>query len=160
MNSQKKTSAGIIYGDVVNEYHDNYRKVKKAKSHTQLWKGMVFCHQAAFIKKTLFNPVHGAGLYKTEYKIAADYAFFSALYHTTEFLYWNAPPVAVIAAYGLSDKARFRTIREFCKIGRVYFKDKPVLSHFCFSFALQTVIAGMKLLLPRRLILCLKTKFK
>jgi glycosyltransferase involved in cell wall biosynthesis len=66
----------VLYGQFNALYDSRNSKIVSPGKLDELWKGMVFCHQTAFIKLDLIKN----NLYNLEYKICADFDFFYKMY--------------------------------------------------------------------------------
>lgn len=68
----------IVYGDAIEELDtpSRLRGIKKARPLEMIETGMVFCHQSAFIKRSLLMQFP----YDETYKISGDYNFFFGSY--------------------------------------------------------------------------------
>lgn len=106
-----KKNPDIIYGNTIAiDVENNNEIIIKPKKIKQLYRGMIFCHQAAFIKLSLLK----AYPFNTEYKIVADYDQIISLYKKNKLFYYMPLTVAKISIGGISYsnlKTTFEQIR-------------------------------------------------
>jgi glycosyltransferase involved in cell wall biosynthesis len=67
----------VIYGKVNVKYSDQQEKIVSPKDLNELWKGMIFCHQSAFIRSNIMKKY----MYDLNYEISADFDFFYKLFN-------------------------------------------------------------------------------
>lgn len=140
----KENNADIIYGNV------DTGIIKKQNLNVKeqlLFKGI--CHQAVFIKRSLFDEI---GMHKLEYKISADFEFFvRALCKEKTFSYIDL----VIAYY---DMGGFSTQKEninkghkeYIRIIRLYFsKDYLTLFRCSLRYVLMSLKFNIKNLIKK-----------
>lgn len=89
--------AAILYGDVICSICDRYKKIP-AKELSELKKGMVFCHQSAFILKEKMVEYR----YDEAFRIGADYDFISRCYTSGETLEKINVTVSIFELGGIS----------------------------------------------------------
>ncbi len=78
-----------------------------------LTKGMPFCHQAAFIPKSLYDQI---GKYDTEFNIVADYDFiYRCIENNIKFIYIDSILVNFRLG-GISDRKFLKSIVQNCKV--------------------------------------------
>lgn len=77
----EKSNADIVYGDYIRMWQDeneDYKYFSVANEDPEtLHFSFPFCHQAMFMKKTLFDIL---GEYRTDYKVSADYEWILKAY--------------------------------------------------------------------------------
>ena len=111
------TGYGVVYGDVVAGY-STAQVLKKAGKPEELVKGMIFCHQAAFVRTSLARE-QGFDL---QYPLGADFNMMFGLFSAgCRFKQVNFP-VAVIDVSGLSNRKMVQSAREHFVIARKYRK--------------------------------------
>jgi glycosyltransferase involved in cell wall biosynthesis len=93
----------IIYGDIIDNSYNNYKKISFPKIITleyMLCAGLP--HQATAFKRSLFYKY---GFYETNYKIISDWAFFMSILfiHKISYKYLNVP-IACFEGEGVSSK--------------------------------------------------------
>ena len=111
------TGYGVVYGDVVAGY-STAQVLKKAGKPEELVKGMIFCHQAAFVRTSLARE-QGFDL---QYPLGADFNMMFGLFSAgCRFKQVNFP-VAVIDVSGLSNRKMVQSAREHFAITRKYRK--------------------------------------
>lgn len=75
--NQKLTEENdVVYGDIIASDKRLGKKIRKPKNLESLKDGMIFCHQAVFLKTSIMKKYK----FDTNYKIAADYNLFYHLY--------------------------------------------------------------------------------
>jgi len=100
----------FIYGDSIDVSEDGKHYYRKAKAHTQNWKGMITQHQAMFFKKLALGDL----IYEEGYKLSSDYAFISKFIkqlQENEILYLDFP-VCKFSMGGLNESRRFDALKE------------------------------------------------
>jgi len=104
--------AEVIYGDHVVDY--GFCKVyRKASSDIRkIWKGMIFSHQAVFVKRSL----HEKFPFRLDYKIASDFCFFYGLFLSKANFVYASLPIAIIEAEGVSNIRQVYSVVEHWKI--------------------------------------------
>ncbi len=111
------TGYGVAYGDSLAGY-SRAQVLKKAGKPEDLVKGMIFCHQAAFVRRNLINE-QGFDL---QYAIGADFdMIFSLFLEGCRFKYLPFP-VAVVDVSGLSNRKMVQSAREHFAIAGKYRK--------------------------------------
>ncbi|MCW1968668.1 MAG: glycosyltransferase [Anaerolineae bacterium] len=99
--SQLQTEPSIYYGDALIFYPDlNQQRLAKANL-SGLRHHMSICHQATFVATRIYQQ---RGLYKTNYRLAADYDFLSRCYHKNVAFRYLKQPVILFANGGASDQ--------------------------------------------------------
>lgn len=95
----------VIYGDCVLDYA-GMLKYRKAGHLEELWKGVQFSHQSAFIDVSY----HKKNPYIITNTIAADFEFFYNLYVSGGRLHKVDKAVSIVTAGGISDVKRIDSI--------------------------------------------------
>ncbi len=134
---------GVVYGDILAGY-SRAPVLKKAGKPEDLVKGMIFCHQAAFVRTKLIKE-RGFDL---QYAIGADFdMMFSLFLEGCRFKYLPFP-VAVVDVSGLSNRKMVQSAREHFAIAGKYRKlSLPErLYHHGFIAWVTLVSAGYKIL--------------
>lgn len=110
----------MIYGDVFFKNHPSGVDFVQGRkvSYTDYFFSIALCHQAAFIKKELFDKL---GVYKLDYKILADQEWFVNYFKNCDRSLYIPQTVAAYETVGLSYKQRFRNMTENNRIAKNYF---------------------------------------
>lgn len=116
----KKRTYDMIYGDVFFKNHPSGVDFVQGRKigFTDYYFSIALCHQAAFIKKELFNKL---GLYKLNYKILADQEWFVNYFKNCDNSLYITQTVASYETIGMSHKQRFRNMIENNQIAKTYF---------------------------------------
>lgn len=101
------SSGSVIYGDTLCTYQGN-RKLYPALPLERIVQEMAFCHQSAFIRRSLLLEQP----YDMSYKICADHHFFLSMYLKKEVFDHRPVPVSVYEISGYSDKNKLKAHRE------------------------------------------------
>lgn len=141
----------IAYGDtMINLSIGNF--LEKPKPLNKINEGMIFGHQATFIR----SKIHKSNLFDLTYKLSADYNFFYTAYKRN---YTFSYIPIIVANYegenGLSSKNHFLSRKENAKIQGKSHKLSWILSfklHF-YVFQIKNII---KHLLPKNIIYDIK----
>ena len=108
---------GVVYGNVIACYSQS-RVIKVAGSPEELAKGMIFCHQSAFVRTSLARE-NGFDL---QFPLGADFDMMFRLY-AAGIKFKRLPfPVAVIDVNGMSNRRMVQSALEHYKIVRKYRK--------------------------------------
>lgn len=136
----------LIYGRVFFKNHPSgvdYIGQNKIRYQDYFF-SIPLCHQAALIKKELFSSI---GLYNLEYKILADQEWFVRYFKQGDHSLYIPEVLSAYEIVGLSQKQRFKSIKENQKISRMHF---PWYIHFIRTlrhpFLLFKVYLMMKLM--------------
>ena len=135
--------ADIVYGDVIalNPSYNTEITVR-AKSVSDIWKGMIFSHQACFIKTGILRNYP----FDSRYKLASDYDQILSLYlNNCSFLY--IPTVVSKVRIGGLSYSNSRTLMEEVKIvhSRKPYSLKLLYFVFPLLMNLSRVILGKDL---------------
>lgn len=122
ISKEIKYDTDIIYGNTICRDKKNNisylrRKPENVDYSQFASKGLVFTHQSAFVKKTLYDAV---GLYNVEFKIIMDTELFIRFYnYGAKFQYIDRNLVSMLAG-GISSSPSKRLYYEHLEIGRKY----------------------------------------
>jgi glycosyltransferase involved in cell wall biosynthesis len=119
---KNQDAVDLIYGDHHMIYDPSFSMVQKAGRLENMWRGMAFCHQSAFVKTSLMKKYK----FNIGNTIGADFEFLYTLYlNGFKFQYSNVVIASVLAG-GLSDIHSLKrtlehwfTVRKFSKTGKV-----------------------------------------
>lgn len=116
----KKTS-DIVYGSVGIIY-PNFCRIENPGNLKNLWRGMQFSHQSAFVKLRHYKE----NLFNLNNKIAADLGFFYKAYKKGLTFQRINQNIAVVITGGISESNRIATILDSC--------NAVCSGRFCLSF--------------------------
>ncbi len=148
------SSADLVFGDWVGRYpqYGDLRAYKTAGNLDDLWKGMVFSHQALFTRRGILKK---RGFDCGGYKYGADYDFILWAYHEGYRFRRIDEVIAEVSSGGEVDRNIVEAKREHMKICLKYRKCR----FYCLYYhllILKTILAErMKTLIPRRLLRCM-----
>lgn len=110
----------MIYGDVFFKNHPSGVDFVQGKKvgFNDYYFSIALCHQAAFIKRELFNKL---GLYKLDFKILADQEWFVNYFKHCDHSLYIPQTVAYYETVGMSQIQRFRNMKENNIIAKNYF---------------------------------------
>lgn len=95
----------VIYGGVLIRYTD-FSRIQRSGNIKDLWKGMQFCHQSAFVR----TDIHRIAKFNIKNRMAADLEFFYGAYKRGVGFRQVDAVVSSVTAGGLSDTNRVETI--------------------------------------------------
>jgi len=132
---------GIVYGDVVADYSGIKKRIK-AGPVKDLWKGMVFCHQAVFIRGNLIRTAR----FNLIYQYGADYHLMLRLQSEGEKFQQLSLPVAMIDTSGISNRKMAHTAKDHYTIAQEFFRLSSLqhLYHCAFIQWLKLVVVGYR----------------
>jgi hypothetical protein len=104
-NKQINKNAQILYGDHQVNYPDR-KKIVKATSIDNIWKGSVFSHQSCFVKRELLEEYK----FNISNKITADYELFYTLFTENKVFEYIPIVVSSVSSGGVSDIKRIESI--------------------------------------------------
>ena len=132
--------AEIIYGDHVNDCNSYLEKIP-AKSVDNLWKGMVFCHQSAFIDARY----HKKHKYSLQYSIAGDFDFFcNAFKNKARFRHINKT-ISIFLMGGLSSVQNYRATMQSIRVINSHSNSLKRSLYYSTRFYLIIVLRKMHL---------------
>lgn len=137
----------VIYGGVEIRYPD-FSRVELAGNPKELWKGMRFSHQSAFIDK----EYHQSHPYNISNKIAADLEFFYEAYLNGAAFVRTSKVISSVNTGGVSETCRLATI--FASMDAVCGqKCKPLVRLYYYGRVTSSVLRSLaKLLFPKYLV--------
>jgi len=122
-NFQPSPETIVAFGDSI--WTDAWQSSWAAKNVHDIWKGMIACHQATFIKR----DIHIKYPLSEKYKIISDYSVIAQLY-ADGYTFEKVPfPIARIEVAGVSDAKYSRTIERYF-VARKLFPNKPVITTY------------------------------
>jgi glycosyltransferase involved in cell wall biosynthesis len=132
--------AKIIYGDHVNDRNSYLEKVP-AKSVDNLWKGMVFCHQSAFIDA----QYHKKHKYSLQYSIAGDFDFFCNAFKNKARFQHIDKTVSIFLMGGLSSVQNYRATMQSIRVINSHSNSLKHRLYYSTRFYLIIVLRKMRL---------------
>ena len=123
-----------IYGDNLVDYHD-FLVYRKASPYKEIWRGMIFSHQALLLKTSLIT----ANPFDLRLSKIADYDQVLRCLKDPERVYYAPVPFVICDAFGISAKGQAGIIRAYYRCSRRF----------------HSMSAGRKLYFIRRYILSL-----
>lgn len=119
---KKDEDDDILAGDCIADYN-SFTKYIKAKNLNKIKYGMIFSHQAVFVKTNLYKRKY----FDLKFKIASDFNFFYWCYlSNVKFKIINSP-VSIISTGGLSDNMKYNVFIENRKIIRQYSEPQLIV---------------------------------
>lgn len=114
--------ADIVYGRFKRVESDGTILPVKVLPLTDLWYEMLICHQAAFVKREIYQKMGG---YSLDYKIASDYEFFLRCYSSQiKFTYLDRELV-YFRFTGVSSTQLLRCAEEINQVALKYITQVP-----------------------------------
>ncbi|MED0656407.1 glycosyltransferase family 2 protein [Anoxybacillus ayderensis] len=137
----------FIYGDCHVRYDNGFSRVKRAGKISDMWKGMIFSHQAVFIKNNLMKEHK----YNIKNKIGADFEFIYKMYrHGAKFLY-SDKIIASISAGGLSDTARIESIKSHWNSVKRFDPSIKINIYYLYLIIDEIFRRAIKTILPNKI---------
>jgi glycosyltransferase involved in cell wall biosynthesis len=135
----------VVYGDSIASY-EHTRVLKRAGDPEKLITGMVFCHQAAFVRRALVRK-DGFDL---SFPVGADFEILFALFSAGHQFKKLPFTVAIFDASGLSNQKMVQSAREHFAIVKKYSRLtlQERLYHYRFIWWVGLVSLGYRIL-PR-----------
>jgi len=133
----------VIYGRVLMKFQ-SFEKKSRTKSPEELPYGMVFGHQALFLKRS-WQLTH---LYDTKYKICADYDLICRLYIEGASFCYIDDVVSVCSSGGVSDRLHFSLQKEVAEISSKYFSSWKIRSYHLIHLPIAWLKEQAKKTLP------------
>jgi len=144
--SKQKEDVDVLFADHQVIY-DNFSRIQKAGTISDLWKGMVYHHQSMIVKTKLQKKYP----FRLD-MIAADFDFIYRLYKSNHSFLYFPETLSVISAGGISDQYRVQSIKSFKKVVVNY--DKSLLiDTFYFYKIFDSILRNiLKKILPQKII--------
>ena len=114
--------AEVVYGGHQEDYEGGYRSIRTAGPISDLWKGMIFSHQAMLVKTSLIKRYK----FNVASRIAADYEFIYSLYQQRRRFHRSQIVISRVLADGFSASRNLRLTLDQWRIARNY-TDQPVM---------------------------------
>lgn len=137
----------IVYGKT-NIVYNNYEKIVDSKPIANIWKGLNFCHQSAFVKAELFQ----SNLFDTSYKLASDFDLFYNFYNENKNFMKLDMIISNYDFSGISTNNSLKVAKEYKDISLKYNTNFIKKSYFFLKIIKVRVVAFVKNILPDRLI--------
>lgn len=134
---------GVVYGDSFARYPRS-TVFKPAGAPAEMIKGMVFCHQAAFVRRELI----GAGGFDLSFPIGADFKMLFGLYASGCQFKKLSFTIAIFDASGISNQKMLQSAQEHFAIVKGY-KELNLserLYHYCFICRVRMISLAYRIL--------------
>jgi putative colanic acid biosynthesis glycosyltransferase len=147
----RKDVFDAVYGDSLADY-GNFKVYRKARPFEELWKGMVFSHQALLLRASILKIER----FDTSYTKIADYDLVIRCLPDPGRVRYEPVPLVICNAFGISNKGQASVLRDYYRragqslvlgFGRKWYYMK--------NYLILSVIDLLKLLLPGRFIIFL-----
>ena len=136
----------ILIGNSVIDYKD-FSRVMTVNKSNQLWKGLFFKHQSAFIKRSY----HSENLYNIKNVISADFEFFYTAFSLKKKILFLNVIIAIFNSGGISDTRRVEAIKGILNSlnnsNKLYFNR---LIFFIFQIKINQIKSFIKKILPAK----------
>ncbi|MDH4316872.1 MAG: glycosyltransferase [Desulfobulbaceae bacterium] len=148
---------GLVYGNHKVLYEDGFERLHCAGDVCNLWKGMIFSHQAVFVRMKLLN----GNPFCLSDPIGADFKLLFNLYRSGVSLLKTDVVISKVRSHGLSDKYRFRSIVSHFRVVRRCGKEVYVYVYYAVAILDMVLRKVVKSVLPHKLnCLILKLKYR
>ncbi|MCI5131155.1 MAG: glycosyltransferase [Candidatus Electrothrix sp. EH2] len=134
----------FVYGDIVYEYEDCSRLIKKNYSLRRFKMYNCLPHQAMFLDRYFFEHY---GIFDTSYKIAMDYEHLSRFIRNRQPDYWNRT-ISVMRRIGVSSKP-IAAHKEMERVQKKY-NLSPWLERYLFFYGIYFYFLFKRYILQRR----------
>ena len=147
--------AEVVYGGHQEDYESGYRSIRTAGPISDLWKGMIFSHQAMLVKTSLIKRYK----FNVASRIAADYEFIYSLYQQRRRFHRTQIVISRVLADGFSASRNLRLTLDQWRIARNY-TDQPVMIDLYHLTKLAGVCIKnmLKKVMPRRVSAYLRSR--
>lgn len=147
------TDADILYGDLIVDYGE-FQRFAKVDSLDNMWRGMVFSHQSAFIK----TSYHQKNIYSLNYKIGGDLEFFYQAFNNGRRFKYIDKIVSIMEVDGFSDSHRFHSIWQKHQIVNDYKFSLRYNIYYIYLYVDQCFRKIAKKILPSNIVNIIKKK--
>lgn len=135
-----------VYGDSLADYGD-FKVYRKAGNFENIWKGMIFSHQALLLKASLLKEEW----FDIRYPKIADYDLVLRILRDANRVKYEPVPLVICDAYGISNKGQAFILREYYRRAkqsqRMDFNRKL---YYLNMFLFLLVIDLVKMILSKR----------
>lgn len=135
-----------VYGDSLADYGD-FNVYRKAGTFKNIWKGMIFSHQALLLKASLLKEEW----FDIRYPKIADYDLVLRILRDTNRVKYEPVPLVICDAFGISNRGQACILREYYRRAkqsqRMDFNKKL---YFLNMFLFLSVIDLVKMILSKR----------
>jgi putative colanic acid biosynthesis glycosyltransferase len=136
-----------VYGDSLADYGD-FKVYRKARLFEERWKGMIFSHQALFMRTSLLKKER----FDARYSRIADYDLVLRCLTDAKQVTYLPIPLVICDAYGISNKGQASILRDYyrraTKSMRIDFVRKL---YYIKAFIFLFLVDFIKMILPKRL---------
>jgi len=146
ISRELRPGADLIYGDHRVRYA-GFSRIQRAKSISQLWKGIPFNHQSSLVRTELIR----AYKFDLRYKLAADYDFVCHVFSSKKEFIKLEMIVADISSAGASDSDRVTTFREYREIAKRHFNDERIDLYYRYLIGFNRLKKILMNILPDQL---------
>jgi glycosyltransferase involved in cell wall biosynthesis len=108
MPNLQKNDIDAVYGDSIADYGD-FRVFRKAGPFKDIWKGMVFSHQALFMRKSILEKEK----FDTGLKKIADYDLVLRCLKDPERVVYEPVTMVTCDAFGISNRRQAHIVRDY-----------------------------------------------
>jgi glycosyltransferase involved in cell wall biosynthesis len=143
----------VLYGDLIVDYGE-FQRLERTRNIDNIWKGMVFSHQSAFVR----TSYHKNNLYSLNYKIGGDLEFFYKTFNNDRKFKYIEKIVSIMGVDGLSDGNRFQSIWQKHQIINDYKFSLGYNMYYIYLYIDQFFRKIVKTVLPISLINIIKKK--
>jgi len=153
--ARKTDDIDVLYGDYLADY-EYFKAFRKSRPVTELWKGMVICHQAVFIRTELIRSYP----FDLTYPIGADLDQLYRIFKDKKRFFYLSLPVAVFSAGGISSRHMVKTAREHTRIVKRYHSLSKREQIYHFRFFIEVSLATLTYrIIPERFMLKMLKQF-
>jgi glycosyltransferase involved in cell wall biosynthesis len=138
------TNIDAIYGDSLADYRD-FRIYRKAGPFRDIWKGMIFSHQALLLRLSLVKEKG----FNTRFPKIADYDLILRSLPDPARVAYQPVPLAICDAYGISASGQAAVLRDYYHCSRDHYKmDLSRKFYFLRTYIFLNIIDITKKILP------------
>lgn len=146
-NTLASGDVDAVYGDSLADYGD-FRIYRKAGPFPEIWKGMVFSHQALLMRTRLLKE----NLFNTDFPKIADYDLILRCLPDPSRVKYLPVPLAVCDAYGISNRRQSAILRQYYRRARQSFAmHAGRRAYYLRQYMYLSLIDAMKSLLPGKI---------
>lgn len=141
------TGIDAVYGDSLADY-GNYMVYRKAGPFKELWKGMIFSHQALLMRSSLIKEEQ----FDIVCRRIADFDLVLRVLNNSERVRYEPVALVICDAYGISNKDQASILREYYRRAKQSYKMDFIRKFYYLKmFVFLSFIDLIKIMLPERL---------
>jgi len=145
-----------IYGDSLADYVD-FKVYRKARPFEELWKGMIFSHQALLMRASLLKEER----FDTRYPKIADYDMILRCMRDPARVRYIPVPLVICDAFGISNKGQAFILREYYRRARKSLRMDFVRKLYYIKMSVfLSIVDLIKMMLPERLFIVMIRLFR